>query len=540
MYECPNCSANLKYHINKQALYCEHCETTVDPYSFHKEQDAEESTEYEVTLFTCPQCGGEIISEDTTAATFCSYCGSSTILDSRISRERRPDYIIPFAKTEVSCRNAYKKMLKQALFAPDALKDESHIQKFRGIYMPYWVYSFEKKGPATFKGSKDRRRGDYIITSHYDVSCDIDAEYKGISFDASSTFCDSLSNAIAPFDIKKSKPFTPAFLSGFYADIADVGKSRYKSDATDIVVDVQKDQFAKTRAFSKYNITDSQHMSSFKRSLRADKITIERALFPVWFLSYRKDDRVAYAVVNGQTGKVAADLPVDPKKYLLGSFILAVPLFLLLNLLFTLKPGWLLGLVAILSLLCTIISNVQLTRILRRESGDDDKGKTNAAPLQKKTQTPSILQNRWVKILIMIGACYLLPIIFFFTISPFMLLGLADIALKLFVGFFIVVALLPFFTLFTRLIRKKERDTSHSFFGDWKRKLPILAKPLSGILIAILILIINPVSDLFYYLGAIACMGMIIWGVTDIMKQHNVLSTRKPPQLNRRGGDEVE
>ena len=80
MYECPNCSANLKYNISKQALFCEHCETTMDPYSFHKESDAEESLSFGVTVFTCPQCGGELMTDDTTAATFCSFCGSSTIL----------------------------------------------------------------------------------------------------------------------------------------------------------------------------------------------------------------------------------------------------------------------------------------------------------------------------------------------------------------------------------------------------------------------------------------------------------------------------
>ena len=58
MYECPNCNANLKYNISKQALFCEHCDTTMDPYSFQKESDAEESTSFGVTIFTCPQCGG--------------------------------------------------------------------------------------------------------------------------------------------------------------------------------------------------------------------------------------------------------------------------------------------------------------------------------------------------------------------------------------------------------------------------------------------------------------------------------------------------
>ena len=59
--------------------------------------------------------------------------------------------------------------------------------------------------------------------------------------------------------------------------------------------------------------------------------TVELALLPVWFLSYRNGDRVSYAVVNGQTGKAAADLPVDGKRYLAGSLLLAVPLFFLLN-----------------------------------------------------------------------------------------------------------------------------------------------------------------------------------------------------------------
>lgn len=53
----------------------------------------------------------------------------------------------------------------------------------------------------------------------------------------------------------------------------------------------------------------------------------DSAMFPVWFLSYRNGSRVSYATVNGQTGKIAADLPVDIRKYFLGSLILALPIF---------------------------------------------------------------------------------------------------------------------------------------------------------------------------------------------------------------------
>ena len=63
MLSCPNCGGNLKFDIPSQQLSCEHCHTLFDPYDFDgKTSDAEESKtfdgDYEVTIFTCPQCGG--------------------------------------------------------------------------------------------------------------------------------------------------------------------------------------------------------------------------------------------------------------------------------------------------------------------------------------------------------------------------------------------------------------------------------------------------------------------------------------------------
>lgn len=143
MYECPNCAANLRFNIEKQMLFCEACGTTMDPYAFHKAKDAEEKTFYEATIFSCPQCGGELITEEDTVATFCSYCGSSTILDSRISKENTPQYIIPFQKDKEECKKAYQRMLRYAYFVPKEFKDPEHIERFRPIYMPYWIYSLK-------------------------------------------------------------------------------------------------------------------------------------------------------------------------------------------------------------------------------------------------------------------------------------------------------------------------------------------------------------------------------------------------------------
>lgn len=150
MLSCPNCGGNLKFDIPSQQLSCEHCHTLFDPYDFDgKTSDAEESKtfdgDYEVTIFTCPQCGGEILSTDNAAAGFCSFCGASTILYSRISHEKRPNYIIPFQKTKEQCKEAYARRMKHSIFAPKELRDPSYIDSFRGIYMPYWAFYISRK-----------------------------------------------------------------------------------------------------------------------------------------------------------------------------------------------------------------------------------------------------------------------------------------------------------------------------------------------------------------------------------------------------------
>lgn len=547
MYECPNCAANLKFDIKTQQLHCDHCGTYMDPYSFHKVQDAEETTEYEVTIFTCPQCGGEIISDETTAATFCSYCDSSTILDSRISKERLPKYIIPFSKTIDDCKASYKKMMRHAPFAPKELKDPKYIQKFRGIYMPYWVYSFEKKGPVTLKGTKTNRKGDYVYTWHYDLTCDIDSEYDGIAYDASSTFADSLSSAIAPFQTQNKKPFVPSFLSGFYADTNDVMDVVYQQEAEQMTINNSYEQIKKNRLFSGYNI------NSYGDILLPNCKNADLAMFPVWFLSYRNKDRVAYAVINGQTGTAAADLPVDMKKYLFGSLLLALPLFILLNLLFTLKPTTILTISILLAMLCTSIANKQISRALYKESNIDDRGlqSKNAANntndstrKQKKTIRQIIHENPIIFILILLVGIpmlcvFALPLMYIF-IMIMLFIEIDFTVLAVFGSAILVFAAYKFISMIASLSSPQSaaKKKNPFLYRQWKKKMPTLLKPILAIVIAFIIFIINPVADMPYYIAAIVCIGMSCIAFWDIIKYHNILTTRKLPQLNRRGGDE--
>lgn len=543
MYECPNCGSNLKFDIAAQQMLCSHCSTAVDPYSIQKEHDAEESNEYDVTVFRCTQCGAELLSEDTTAATFCSFCGSTAVLDSRIGKGRRPAHIIPFLKTKEDCKAAYASMMRRAVFAPKELKDQEYIEKFRGIYMPYWVYSFEKKGQITFQGSESRQRGDYLVTKHYDITSRVDASYEGISFDAAASFSDDLSGAIAPYDMAAGKRFTPAFLSGFYADAGDVDSSVYKQDARDMAAEDGFARIAGDRECSRYHVKDTGNAVSLKNALAPECTSAESAMFPIWFLSYRKGDRVAYAVVNGQTGKAAADLPVDRKKYLIGSLLLAIPLFVLLNIRFTITPGLALMLSALLALVCAFVSASQMTGIQEKETRENDKGYVFFQQERKDrghrggefgengAQERRAYSRNRRNVIILIQVLTASAIFMFF-----MPLAMALVIFRGGDKMGIIAVLIICAGLIGIVCSKRWLKPGRK--GSLKKMIPVLIKPVAAIVLALAIILWNPVSDLFYYGGSIVSMGAVIWTLMDIIGRYNVLTTRKLPQLNRRGGDE--
>ena len=74
MFACKNCGGNVKFDIKSGQLACDYCHSLFDPYAYEdKTSDAEVQKDFEATIFTCPQCGGEILSTDDTAAGFCSF-----------------------------------------------------------------------------------------------------------------------------------------------------------------------------------------------------------------------------------------------------------------------------------------------------------------------------------------------------------------------------------------------------------------------------------------------------------------------------------
>ncbi|MCR5161185.1 MAG: hypothetical protein K6C06_05380 [Lachnospiraceae bacterium] len=374
MISCPGCGAGLRFDIASQAMKCDYCGKTCDPYDFDTMvSDAEKSATFKSYMYLCPQCGAELMTTDQTDVTsFCPYCGGASLLFDKISNKRRPEQIIPFQVTKEDCKKAYRRAASRAIFTPARYKKEELIDSFRGIYMPFWSYTVDQSGIAALpaKGTT-RRSGDYLITKRYSLETDVETSYEGYAHDASRAFEDEISECIVPFDISGQKPFTPGFLSGFYADAADEDSSSYAKEAekTCSLYTAERllsEKEVKKAARSSRSAPDKAPQVSIPSHVHA-----HRVFYPVWFMSYRDGDRITYATVNGQNGKVVADFPISPLRFMAGVLFSSAVLFFLLNSLLTLKPGAALITTTLLLILGVIMAVLRYRKLLLKRNAPD-------------------------------------------------------------------------------------------------------------------------------------------------------------------------
>jgi VIT1/CCC1 family predicted Fe2+/Mn2+ transporter len=415
--------------------------------------------------------------------------------------------------------------------------------------MPYWVYYFSQKTDLKLKGSTSTRKGDYIYTKHYNLNGELDAYYKGINYDGSSSFSDAISESIAPYDVKNMKEFTPSILSGFYADTNDLGKDLYSSDARKIANDETWKFVKREKQYSKYNVTEPKDLSG---AFNTKEESADLAMFPVWFMSYKNGDRVAYATINGQTGKIFADLPVSVPKYLLGALVISIPIFLLLNAFLTIIPTLLVSVVAFIAAVVGIVYACELSKIASRELDEDDKGKQEANRLaekkkeekereaaraagieepvktkktkKKNTTTPkkdkkgsAVLE--WIAfILILLLAGPILGVVA--TVGE--LFGKAIVCL---VSLGVVVI--------THFVSKSAIDKI-----DAKKGLPTTIWIIIAEAIAVFVSVFDLVKDVYYYGVVMLVLVSICVVLIDIITSYNLLATRKLPQFDYQGGDD--
>ena len=271
--------------------------------------------------FHCPSCGAELITDETTAATSCPYCGNNTIVPGQLGGALKPDYIIPFRLDKEAAKRALKAHYRGKLFLPRAFSAANHLEEIQGVYVPFWLFDAEAEADCNFHATRSitRREGDYRVTDtqHYQVRRAGTMAFTHVPADGSKKMRDDYMESIEPFDYGGLKPFSAAYLPGYLADKYDVTAKACMNRADERCK-------ASAREVLRRDVKSYQTVTASGGSIRLLRGKVHYALMPVWTLRTKWQGKDYLFMMNGQTGKMVGDLPVSRGKFRALFAVLAV------------------------------------------------------------------------------------------------------------------------------------------------------------------------------------------------------------------------
>ena len=165
---------------------------------------------------------------------------------------------------------------------------------------------------AMYKGANTRSwsEGDYDITetTYFNVMREGSLGFEMIPVDASTKMPDAHMDAVEPFDYSELKPFSTAYLPGFFADKYDVSQEASMARISERAENSIKSEMRNTVKGYSMVMTENENF-------RFNNKGVKYALLPVWMLSTKWNGKNFLFAMNGQTGKLIGDLPVDKGKF---------------------------------------------------------------------------------------------------------------------------------------------------------------------------------------------------------------------------------
>ncbi len=331
--KCPNCGGELVFDPKSQDYQCPYCgsdftQKQIDGFVAQNQEDEEvtdenphieknwqrqageeaaEQEEADMVEYRCPSCGAEIVTDATTAATFCYYCHNPVVLSGRVSGTYLPRKIIPFSIDREKAEKLFLDNVSKKKFVPKGFLDQRQIENLSGVYFPYWMVDWDGRGRMEAKATRVRvyRQGDTEITEtrHYDLHREGTVHFSDMSRNALKQANRELVEGVQPYQMEKAKPFSIGYLSGFQAQKRDMEQEEF---AQSIKQDVNQ--------YTERILRDSMEGYNTVVPVSKDVTTLSEdwqyTLLPVWVLTYRSGGTMYYYTINGQTGKVCGKLPV--------------------------------------------------------------------------------------------------------------------------------------------------------------------------------------------------------------------------------------
>lgn len=330
-YKCPACGGAIQFDSGLQKMKCPYCDTEFEMAALQEMDEVlrqEGTSDYtwetqpetlwsddetqNLRSFVCNSCGGEIVGDENTAATRCPFCDNPVVMSGQFQGELRPDLVVPFQLDKEQAKAALSKHFSKKPLLPKLFRSQNRIESIQGIYVPFWLFDTDAEASIRYKATRVHTWSDsnyiYTRTSYYSLLRAGHIGFDNVPVDGSSKMSDDLMESIEPYDLSQAVDFQTAYLAGYLADKYDVTADDSKSRANERIRTSTESAFAATTAGYATAIAENT-------DIRLSGSRVRYALLPVWILTTRWKDKTFTFAMNGQTGKLVGNLPIDWKRF---------------------------------------------------------------------------------------------------------------------------------------------------------------------------------------------------------------------------------
>lgn len=313
--KCPTCGSNIFFEPELAGLLCPNCGNVYSPDTMEprgslgitKEHDYvgdvdmsdDDKKRHEIV---CNSCGGTLVADELTMSTMCPFCGSPALITRRMSREFKPDYIIPFKIDKDRAESIMNKWISSRKCTPMGFKKKCRMTHLTALYVPFWLVDCSVNTDMSGTG----KFGNVLASDIYEVNSNLKYFVKGVPFDASLQIPNKLMEAAEPFDYSEMVKFENKYLQGFYAN-------KYDQLPTEMV-----DRIVKRMDRFSLSTTDMLAKKYDKFEDRFDKhftwlsdLKVSYCLLPIWFVTIDFQGEKYQFAVNGQTGEACGRVPLS-------------------------------------------------------------------------------------------------------------------------------------------------------------------------------------------------------------------------------------
>lgn len=388
-FNCPQCHAVTAYSAADGGLTCTHCGYYEPP---QKEIVGKGAEKFEFTVETleraaqahgwgqarqelqCQNCGAYTSVPPETLTHTCPFCGSNRVIQRAAPQDvLRPRFLIPFTIEPDKCHEIAKEWLGSSRLTPGSLRRLARVAEFSGIYLPFWTFDAvteadwqaevgHKKTERYYSGGEWKTRTKIVWKWE---SGQVQLGHDDLLVEGTNRLSALLLGQIKSYNLHQLAPYEPTYLAGHQAQAYDIPLEAAWETA-------RHDMRERTRVACRAQASTSR-IRNFSMNLDFGDESWRYILLPVYLANYTYEQKNYQVMINGQTGAIAGQRPVDwLKVWLAVAGMLAPGLILGIIGLITLIFGGLGLFIGIIGFILLIIGLIVSMKLVTTAQGMDD------------------------------------------------------------------------------------------------------------------------------------------------------------------------